>query len=306
MTASEASIGPGAKRRSGTLRNASGGYHRPMKIAEPVASSWKARLELGFARDGARSVLAERRHDGPLVVQKALYPEGDSVCHAIVVHPPGGIAGGDELEIAARVGEGAAVLVTTPGAAKWYRSAGPRASQSVALRVDGDLEWLPQEAIVFDGALADARMRIDLSASARYLGWDLVCLGRTGSGERFARGRYRFGTELRREGHLLWLERGRLEGGSPLLASPAGLGGRPVFGTLLAATEGVTPELVAACRELAPREGEGAVTRLPGVLAARYLGASSEAARAYFTDLWRILRPALLGRVAEPPRIWRT
>ena len=277
-----------------------------MQLAEPVVGSWKAQLALRFERSGARSVLAERRHDGPLVVQKALYPEGESVCHAIVVHPPGGIAGGDELEIAARVGASAAALVTTPGAAKWYRSGGPRASQSVALRVDGELEWLPQEAIVFDGALADARMRIDLSASARYVGWDLVCLGRTGSGERFSRGRYRFGTELRREGRLLWLERGRLDGGSPLLASPAGLGGRPVFGTLLAAAEAVTPELVAACRECAPREGEGAVTRLPGVLAARYLGASSEAARAYFTDLWRILRPALLGRVAEPPRIWRT
>ena len=277
-----------------------------MRIAEPVASSWKARLELGFVRDGERSVLARRRHDGPLVVQKPLYPEGEGVCHAIVVHPPGGIAGGDTLELEACVGDGAAVLVTTPGAAKWYRSAGPRAEQSVVLRAEGDLEWLPQEAIVFDGAFADARARIDLSPSARYLGWDLVCLGRTGSGERFLRGRYRFGTELRREGRLLWLERGTLDGGSALLASPAGLGGQPVFGTLLAAAAGVTPALLAACRALVPRHGEGAVTQLPGVLAARYRGASSEAARAYFANLWRVLRPALFGREAQPPRIWRT
>jgi urease accessory protein len=95
-----------------------------------------------------------------------------------------------------------------------------------------------------------------------------------------------------------------LEGGADLLDSPLGLAGEPVFGTLLAAGPDIEAGLVAACREPRPHAGTGAVTCLPGVLVARYLGASSEAARGYFAELWSILRPALAGRDAAPPGIW--
>ncbi|MSQ55339.1 MAG: urease accessory protein UreD [Betaproteobacteria bacterium] len=279
-----------------------------MQMAEPVVSGWKARLSLGFERRGERTVLASREHDGPLVVQKALYPEGDAVCHAIVVHPPAGIAGGDELELEARAEAGAAVLLTTPGAGKWYRSAGAWASQRIAFRVaaGATLEWLPQETIVFDGALADLRTEVELEGDATYIGWELLCFGRTGSGERFERGSCRLGTRVRRDGRLAWLERGVIDGGGSLLYSAAGLGGQPVCGTLLAAAQEIPADLVAACREPQPGSGRGAITALPGVFAARYLGDSGEAGRAWFTDIWRILRPALIGREAQEPRIWRT
>src|SRR5688572_24226503 len=97
-----------------------------MRVAEPLVSSWKARLALGFSRLEGKTRLTRREHDGPLVVQKPLYPEssaqGSGPCHIIVVHPPGGAAGGDELAIALDAGEGAQALLTTPGAGKWYRS----------------------------------------------------------------------------------------------------------------------------------------------------------------------------------------
>jgi urease accessory protein len=270
-----------------------------MQLAEPIAQSWKAELHLAFEQRAGRTVLAGRRHDGPLVVQKPLYPEGDAVCHAIVVHPPAGIAGGDELELAARAGEGAHALLTTPGAGKWYRSGGPWASQALRFDVDGALEWLPQETIVFEGARARLETEVRLRGAARFLGWEILCLGRTGSGERFGKGEVQLDTKLYRDDKLLWLERGRIEGGGALLDSPAGLQGRPVCGTLVASG---APFDLAACRAV---EGV-AVTQLPGVLLARYLGDSSEGAKRLFTQLWMVLRPALFGREAQPPRIWRT
>src|SRR5262245_56178234 len=237
-----------------------------MRIAEPVAAGWKAELELGFERSDGRTVLARRRHDGPLVVQRALYPEGPAVCHAIVVHPPAGIAGGDELALQVQTEKAAFAQLTTPGAGKWYRSAGPRASQRLSFDVDGTLEWLPQETIVFDGALADLSTDVRLGADARYLGWEILCLGRSGSGERFARGAIRLSTRVSRNGKLVWLERGRIEGGGRLMQSHAGLAGHSVCGTL-----------IVAAPDLAPQRAEGlAVTTLPGVLVARYLGDSSE------------------------------
>jgi urease accessory protein len=277
-----------------------------MQLAEPLVRSWKARLALGFSLADGKTILSERSHDGPLVVQKPLYPEGAEVCHAIVVHPPGGIAGGDELHLEVKAGEGASALLTTPGAAKWYRSAGPWASQKMNFKVDGTLEWLPQETIVFDGALARTDCEVELAADASLIGWDIVCLGRTGSGERYARGSYRGSVRVRRDGRLLWLERGRIDGGGRLMASPAGLDGQPVFGTLFAASPLLDRTILENLRRENPVEGKGAITLLPGILLARYLGGSSEAARGYFTALWRILRPALTGRDAHEPRIWRT
>jgi urease accessory protein len=273
-----------------------------MQLAEPVASSWNALLRLGFEARNGKSILADKRHDGPLVVQKPFYPEGDAVCHAVVVHPPGGIAGGDELELHARVDAGSHALLTTPGAAKWYRSAGPWASQRISFEVNGALEWLPQETIVFSGALARMQTRIALAAGARYLGWEILCLGRTGSGERFGRGTTRTDFQVSREGRPLWIERGTLEGGGRLMESPAGLGGHAVCATLLCCAEGLTPSLLSECRRIP----DTATTFLPGLLVARYLGDSSETAKQRFVALWRILRPALLGREACEPRIWRT
>ena len=272
------------------------------------ASRWRARLALGFECRGERSVLAARRHDGPLVVQKPLYPEGDPVCHAIVVHPPAGIAGGDELEIDVRVESGAHVLLTTPGAGKWYRSSGPWARQRVAIAAAAGsrVEWLPQETILYESARADIRWEASIDSQARVIAWDIVCLGRTGSGEAFDKGEVRLETRITVGGRLAWLERGRIEPSSPVARSPAGLDGHSVLGTMIVAAPHIDDAWLATCREAVPRSGEVAITRVPGVLTARYRGDSSEAARFYFIDLWKRLRPPVMGRDAIEPRIWRT
>lgn len=275
-------------------------------------SAWHAALDLRFARAGARSVLRDNRHQGPLRVQKALYPEGEGVCQAIVLHPPSGIAGGDHLLISATVGAGAHAQLTTPGAGKWYRSGGPEASQRIELTLEegAALEWLPQETIVFDGARARMETRVRLAADSCFIGWDILCLGRAAAGERFAHGRVDLRCRIERGGAPLWLERGGFDGDDPMLASPAGWAGHSVGGTLLCAFPDLPQQaagLLEALRAIVPCDGaRHGITALPGVLVARYLGDNSEAARLWFARLWQILRPACCGRPAVPPRIWNT
>ena len=119
--------------------------------APQPAQGWPAELHLGFARDAARTALVERRHLGPLRVQRPFYPEGEGVCHVYLLHPPGGLVAGDDLQVSARVEPGAHALLTTPAAAKLYRSraaSGPaRQVQRFEVQGDGILEWLPQESI---------------------------------------------------------------------------------------------------------------------------------------------------------------
>ncbi|MGE5615328.1 MAG: urease accessory protein UreD [Bacillota bacterium] len=274
----------------------------------PVAPQWRARLALAFERRGARTVLARREHEGPLVVQKALYPEGDGICHAIVVHPPGGVAGGDELTLSVDVAGDAQALLTTPGAAKWYRSLGASARQQVSLRVHegAALEWLPQESIVFDGAIADISLDADLAPRSSLIAWDIVCLGRAASGERYERGECRLRTRVRRGGQLVWFDRAAFRGGDRVLHAPAGLDGHTVFGTMIACLTNDCAPHRASWRECAPAEGEGAISLVDGLLVARYRGDAAEAARRYFAELWARVREPALGVAAVAPRIWST
>jgi urease accessory protein len=282
--------------------------HTALDAVAPTDGGWLAQLALTFVRTGSRTQLARRVHRGPLVVQKALYPEGDAVCQCIIVHPPGGIAGGDRIELQADVGPGAHVQLTTPGAAKWYRADGRRALQSVTFRVAGDaiLEWCPQGTIVFDGADATSALRVELHGNARFIGWDTVCLGRTASAEQFTHGRWRQRVDVVGDDALLWGERVVLDGGSKLLSSPVGLNGAPVFGTFVAMPIECNAEMLGACRTIEPVEGDGVVTCVGRGLVARYRGPSSESAHAYFAALWTELRPRMTGRSAVVPRIWRT
>ncbi|RMO21172.1 Urease accessory protein UreD [Pseudomonas cichorii] len=281
-----------------------------MNLPAPTAlftPSWHAELDLGYARFGDTTRPVQRRHKGPLRVQKHLYAEDPQVCQHIIVHPPGGIAGGDRLDISATVGEQAWAQLTSPGAAKWYRAASP-AYQQLELRVEpgATLEWLPQETIVFSKAQAELATRIDLQNDARLCYWDVVALGRPASGERFEQGHFQSHLDIRRDGQLLWHERQRIVGGDGLLDSPIGLNGRTVFATLLITGE-IDSEMLEACRSLSlPNPVSGDLTQLPGLVVARCLADEALHARAWLIELWKLLRPALLGREAVTPRIWNT
>jgi urease accessory protein len=270
----------------------------------------RAELELGFADDAGTTRLVKRRHYGPLRVQKPLYPESAAVCHAIVVHPPGGVVGGDELQISARVGANASAFITTPGAAKWYKANGSVSRQQVRLEVGADaaLEWLPQETIFFDAAQVRLEHNVELAEGARYIGGETLCFGRTASGESFRSGRISQRTSIRRAGKLVWFEQGGIAAGAAM-HSPLGLAGHTVSATLIAAgvslPTGVAGQLRSACEGLHGADSFGA-TQMKSVVVVRYLGDSSEQARHLMIRAWQVLRPVVLGRDAVMPRIWNT
>ena len=272
-------------------------------------SAWQAQLRLGFALHDGVSRLVERTHSGPLRVQKPLYPEGGAVCHAIIIHPPGGVVGGDQLAVDATVGEGAHALLTSPGAAKWYRANGHVSGQHIVLRAGSGaaIEWLPQESIFFDQACVRLRHEVELAPDARYIGCDIVCLGRSASGEVFNTGSISQQVQIRRGGKLLWWEQGVLAAGGALMASPLGLAGHTVCATLIAVGAPVPAAVLAAVRGIAVPAGAAfGATHMKSLVVVRLLCGDSEAARRVMLAAWQLLRPAMLGRDAVVPRIWNT
>ncbi len=286
-----------------------------------VYTPWHALLELAFTRQpdgaalGARTVLTRRRSIGPLRVQKALWPEPTGVCHVILIHPPAGIAGGDSLEVSVKVGADAHALLTTPGAGKWYKSDGRTAQQHIALDVAAGavLEWLPQEVMLFDQAIARSQTRIQLHETAAFIGWELLVIGRPARGEVFAQGQYHSHLALWRGTRLLVDDRLTFGGSDRWLSSPLGLDGRAVSGLMLAVPpsqrrdEALLDQDIAVLRDLIARmQMPLVVTRLDDVLVARYLGADPRQAMDGFAAIRAKLRRHWFGLGEELPRIWRT
>jgi urease accessory protein len=275
-------------------------------------SPWQAELRLRFAQAGGRTRLCERRHRGPLVIQRPFYPEGD-VCHVYVVHPPGGVVGSDELRIDVQVDAGAHALLTTPAATKFYRSGGRMSSQTQELHAVGaTLEWLPQENIFYRGADVHAATRVRLDAATKFIGWEIACLGLPARGESFDAGTLRLDFELWRSGTVcqqlgaapIFIDRLRLSGDSPARGAAWGLAGFEAVGTLLATP--ATAAQVDAVRALLAEHAHAAVSLVDGVLVLRALAPQAESLRRLFIEAWRLLRPALIGRDAVLPRIWST
>ena len=267
-------------------------------------AGWRASLRLALRAAGGRTVLAERAHEGPLVVQRPLYPEGP-VCHLYLVHPPGGVAGGDHLSLQLSAGPAAQGVVTTPSATKIYRSFGTRIArveQNLDLR-DATLEWLPQETIVFRGARARLSTRVELHGRARFIGWEILCLGRPACGERFDAGELHQDFGLWLEGRPLWLDRLRLNGGDAALTEPWGLGGAPVLGTMLGYP--ATKDQLESARAAAS-EPDTACTLVDGVLLVRLRAGNGEEVRHEFERIRNALRPSFAGLAAHSPRIWTT
>jgi urease accessory protein len=270
---------------------------------------WLGHLELGYAYSEGKSFLLKQERKGPLFVQKPFYPEGPQTCHTYVLHPPGGVVGGDTLNLEIMLAGGSHALVTTPSATKFYRSAGPRAIQINRLQVAAGavLEWLPQENIIYNGADAKMRTMVQLNGDARFIGWEMTCLGLPAGGQPFIQGRLVQHFEIRQDDRPLLIEPLRLCAQDPVRTARWGLSGQPVSGILAATVKepGVV-QLIRECTSGMTTDGLFAVTRIQGLTLCRFIGADVYAGLKFFRRAWEILRPAVLGRVACAPRIWAT
>ena len=276
--------------------------------------AWHARLQLHYTHDGSGTGALDR-HEGPLRVLQRLYPEGPDICHHVLVHPPGGIVGGDVLELDARLDRNCHALITTPGATRFYRSAGDTSLQHVQCRLaeGARLEWLPMETIAYSACQAHNRLRFDLAPGAEMIGWDLLALGLPAAGLAFERGQ--FAQELELPG--AWLERGRIDAtDSPLLDSPLGWAGRRVLATMWfaagSALDGPRRDaLLDAAREPVAQQGElsahaGATAPHERVLVLRVLADRVEPAMTLLRQVWVAWRRVAWQLDATAPRLWRT
>jgi len=289
--------------------------------AAPAGTGWHARLSLRFATvPGGATRLVHNRHQGPLRLIRAL-PQPDGRCDAVVVHPPGGLVGGDSLRLDLSLADGARVLCTTPGAQKWYRSpaAGAVAHTRVTVGPGAALEWLPQPSIVYDGAWVDQSIDFALAADARMIGWECLVLGRAAMGERFARGRLRQRVALSVADLPAWVEHTAADAGDRLFVSPLGWGGRTVACTVWAVgpadprsdplRDAWRAALESACDSDDGRHAgldAGASRTTPGLLAARLVADDSQVVMRAAHALWSLARPMVLGASSAPPRIWAT
>jgi len=275
---------------------------------------WHAHLQLDYSHDGTGTVALDR-HEGPLRVLQRLYPEGPAICHHVLVHPPGGIVGGDVLDLDARLGAGCHALITTPGATRFYRSAGDTSLQQVNGRLaeGARLEWLPMETIAYSACQAHNRLRFDLAPGAEMIGWDVLALGLPAAQQAFERGR--FVQELELPG--AWLERGRIDAtDSRLLDSPLGWDGRRVLATMWFAAGAALPTarrdaLLDAARENVAQHAElsfhaGATAPHDRVVVLRALAHRVEPAMQLLKDVWAAWRGVAWQLDAAAPRLWRT
>jgi urease accessory protein len=277
---------------------------------EASLSSWTADLQLRFEYQEDRTVMTERRHSGPLQVQKPLYPEGRSVCHTVILHPPGGMAEGDLVKIAVAQGTGTRTVLTSPAATKWYKSSEEFASQEVRITLapGAQLDWLPPENILFENARANFRFQLETASEASAIGWETFVLGRRAMGETWNSGTLRIDSRFTNLGQLLWAEKTIISAAFSLRTANQGLAGLPNFGMMWATGSNCTQALA---EKLAPslpftENLRAGVTCLDsGVLIIRAIAQKMEPLRELLIGCWTFLRPAVHGRDAKPLRLWR-
>ena len=295
----------------------------PMTGDRPWHGQCSLQLISKTATDDLQSRLTVHQSQctAPFKIQRANL-DHDGRCQLPLLHTAGGLVGGDQLSVTIKAGADSRGLVTSVAAQKVYGSVGrskqhPKgrwASQEChfELETNADLEWLPQELVVFQGGLYKQRMQVELQPKASFLSAEVVRLGRTAAGETLNEGCWRSSLEICRQTPIgrQWELVDQLELNSDVLQNLHGMGTQPVFGSFVWAapnplTADVMEILLRNCRtDRANLEGSMACGGLDQGLVARYIGPSSQAARQWFSRLWARTRQLRRLSTPQPPREW--
>ena len=269
-------------------------------------NGWIAELELRFSKSKSKTFLSTRKHIGPLTIQRPFYPEGD-LCHLYLLHPPGGIVGGDQLSIEVNTDSNSSALLTTPGATKVYRTSDHKHStinQNFIVAEDSSFEWLPMETIVFPGANSQFSSKLLLSGNARIAAWEVYCLGRPAINESFDFGSLNFSLELWRDGIPILFDKLMID--KTELGNIVGLRSFPVFGTfIISKTNKKVLETVRAMIIETDSCVTG-VTQIEDIIIVRSLAKKTYLVQDLFKKIWQTVRPLVFNREASIPRIWAT
>lgn len=278
-----------------------------MIVNNPTDKGWHGKLNLVYADRLNNTELIHSHQQAPLKVQRPFYPEGAKICHSVILHTAGGVVGGDRLSYNLHLQPQSEALITTAAASKIYRSNGLQARQNINIQIDAGacLEWLPQETIIFNGAIYRQDLRVELAPGASWLGWEITRFGRTARGEKFLQGEWRSHTEIWREGLPLWIDRQWLPGSEEVFHSPHGLAGQPIVGSLVWVGNPIPGETLAKMRNLWAGTGDIGMTQLQNGFLCRYRGTSTSEVRNWFTVIWQLLRVSVLNRSSCVPRVWQ-
>lgn len=271
-----------------------------------LKDSWVAKLELHFSKSKTKTFLSKRKHIGPLTIQRPFYPEG-GLCHLYLLHPPGGVVGGDKLSIDINTDSNSNALITTPGATKIYRSGDNKRSvinQNFTVANDSSLEWLPMETIIFPGAESNFSTKFSLFGNAKIAAWEIQCLGRPAIDESFNTGNLKFNFELWRDGVPILLDKLKVDQSE--LDNAVGLRGYPIFGTFIISN---TDNKILDLLRSKAKKSDGYVygmTQIEDITIIRCLSNKTHLIQDFFRNIWKLVRPLAFDREVSTPRIWAT
>ncbi|MDC0737548.1 urease accessory protein UreD [Cognatishimia sp. SS12] len=253
-------------------------------------------LTLSSKRIGARSGIDRFRAQGAM---KGLFSRGDDV-EAILINTSGGLTSGDQLTLSLHAGPDSKMTATTQAAERAYRADAGRARVSTHLQIDagGQINWLPQELILFEGCKLNRSLTADLAPNARLLMVEPVVFGRAAMGETLKDIEFEDRIRIHRDGAPLYNDALRLMGDMT-----RHLAGRAVAqaGAAMASVVYVAPDAMAhlaPIRAMLPQTA-GASLLADDLLAIRLIAADSyELRRSLLPVLDRLSRDGL-------PTSWR-